>query len=1205
VVNYRAIWKNIVGSWLIGFCLSASLAAQGLVPSHAKLDGLQALYRGNNGVTDSGYWGLHATVVHPAIAFVENRKGISKQAIYANGSGTYAEIPHNSRLALGSNATLAAWILDTASASGFQSIMVKQTTARTLYNWGVSFDTAISKKGKNKIYIARQSSTSQVDIKYSADTIPRGKWVHVAVTVSNDSVEFWINGKPVGCLKDTNSLFPLAFGTKFKSTVSDTVCPIRIANNLAGNAGFRGRIDELAVVNRKLSACELIALIKENPLIQQKPYIQSTIATCGVDSLTLLGAVGLKKYAWSTGANSNKVVLKKSGKIVLNAEDSAGCKFTDTLGVKFGNPKFNFNSDSLIHTDCKRDSFRLGVGSRWKSVAWNMGSTDSVIFLRTTGIYKVLLSDSNDCYTADSIVYINQGKAKLKTVAVDSTSCFGASQGKAEVTVLGGFSPFQVQWNDASNQVGLKASGLKAGIYRALLMDKYGCKDSVNLEVKEPGKLSVVQLKIDSVSCFGKADAKIEVRGDAGTFPYTYSWNDPLAQTSATLTNVVAGAYTVKVTDSKGCMEVQGFVVGEPAKLKANVAKIDSIRCFGEKNGAVYAMGSGGNGIYSFLWSDAMSQVSSGAVGLVPGYYVVKITDQKGCWDTVGASVKQPLRLKLSLVSVDSSRCFKSYTGRAKIRASGGNGNYRFAWDDSNLQQDSVAIALISGMYECKVTDSKGCLDSISASIKEPSKVGAIFLNRDSVRCFGESNGILRVSAVGGVGKISYRWNDALNQTTAVADSLKSGSYWVWAIDQKGCKDSLWLTVLEPTQVRFSVLNVDSVNCFGGKDGSIRLGFSGGTAPLRWTWLDSLPRKSLSAYNLKSSNYRVNGLDAKGCKDSVNVFVPEPSILNINFDRIDSVRCFQGRDGAAYASVSGGNGGYRYLWNKASIQDRYFIDSCKAGIYTLQVVDLYGCNDKDSLIIPEYTRVQVAINRVDSVSCYGYTDGRIFTKTVGGTGFYRWVWNTVPMQNTDSAVGLKRGKYKVWVQDNYGCADSLESDVFEPDSMWVKISTNRYTMKGELLPLRCDIFPVKSYRYSWEPLSTFGISSKAKDPNMKFQQSTFVKLSITDARNCVVWDTATVEVVLPIRLIMHNAFSPDGDGDNEEFGLPDIFETLELVIYNRMGQEVFRGDAQRPRWDGRVNGQEAELGSYFYTVRGFLKGTEQTIQYGGSVTLVR
>jgi gliding motility-associated-like protein len=160
-------------------------------------------------------------------------------------------------------------------------------------------------------------------------------------------------------------------------------------------------------------------------------------------------------------------------------------------------------------------------------------------------------------------------------------------------------------------------------------------------------------------------------------------------------------------------------------------------------------------------------------------------------------------------------------------------------------------------------------------------------------------------------------------------------------------------------------------------------------------------------------------------------------------------------------------------------------------------------------------------------------------------------------------------------------------------------------MKGEKHQVSYVAKPIQPYFFSWEPASVFVSQSKLSTPNVIFQNSTLVKLTITNSKGCPLSDTAVVRVVLPPKEIMPTGFTPNRDLLNDGFGMPNIFETQDISIYNRLGVLVYRGDSQHPKWDGFVNGVLADEGVYYYTLLARLRGTEQWVKYGGNVTLLR
>ena len=87
--------------------------------------------------------------------------------------------------------------------------------------------------------------------------------------------------------------------------------------------------------------------------------------------------------------------------------------------------------------------------------------------------------------------------------------------------------------------------------------------------------------------------------------------------------------------------------------------------------------------------------------------------------------------------------------------------------------------------------------------------------------------------------------------------------------------------------------------------------------------------------------------------------------------------------------------------------------------------------------------------------------------------------------------------------------------------------------------------------------------------------------------------------------IVPNAFSPNGDGNNDYFQLISSRNVdLEIFkIFNRWGQLIFESNDDKKGWDGKVNGEEAPTGTYFYLIKINQASKEKVLR--GDVTLVR
>lgn len=109
-------------------------------------------------------------------------------------------------------------------------------------------------------------------------------------------------------------------------------------------------------------------------------------------------------------------------------------------------------------------------------------------------------------------------------------------------------------------------------------------------------------------------------------------------------------------------------------------------------------------------------------------------------------------------------------------------------------------------------------------------------------------------------------------------------------------------------------------------------------------------------------------------------------------------------------------------------------------------------------------------------------------------------------------------------------------------------------------------------------------------------------IKITSARGCFAITSVTTSFENP-PVILSNVFSPNGDGINDTWEMPAIKYYPENIveIFNRSGQLLFRSAGYEKSWDGKQNGKELPVGTYYYVIR--LTPADPPI--GGSITLIR
>ncbi|MEJ5994186.1 hypothetical protein WG904_07095, partial [Pedobacter sp. Du54] len=121
-----------------------------------------------------------------------------------------------------------------------------------------------------------------------------------------------------------------------------------------------------------------------------------------------------------------------------------------------------------------------------------------------------------------------------------------------------------------------------------------------------------------NVLCFGGSNGSATVLASGGTGPYTYSWA-PSGGTAATATGLVAGTYTVTVTDANNLQATQNFTITEPASaISLTAGSQTNISCFGGSNGTASVSPTGGTPGYTYSWAPSGGTAAT-ATGLVAG----------------------------------------------------------------------------------------------------------------------------------------------------------------------------------------------------------------------------------------------------------------------------------------------------------------------------------------------------------------------------------------------------------------------------------------------------------------------------------------------------------------------------------------------------------------------------------------------------------
>lgn len=261
-----------------------------------------------------------------------------------------------------------------------------------------------------------------------------------------------------------------------------------------------------------------------------------------------------------------------------------------------------------------------GVTYNWSpSTGLSSSTVSSPIATPTsTTTYTVTATDANGC-VGNNMINITVNPLPNINAGADQVICSGDG---FTPNATGGVS---YTWDNGANQ-GTTIYPSTTTNYTVIGTDMNGCQGTDNLVVNVSPAIFLSDV-VTSVSCNGGADGTITITPSGGIAPYTYSWM-PNPATTQFINNLIAGTYTVTVTDANGCTEQLNSVVTEPVPLVTTLIPAD-ISCFGANDGMINSNTNGGTLPYSYAWSNGST--TQNISGLNAGSYNLTVVDGNGC----------------------------------------------------------------------------------------------------------------------------------------------------------------------------------------------------------------------------------------------------------------------------------------------------------------------------------------------------------------------------------------------------------------------------------------------------------------------------------------------------------------------------------------------------------------------------------------------
>ena len=612
-----------------------------------------------------------------------------------------------------------------------------------------------------------------------------------------------------------------------------------------------------------------------------------------------------------------------------------------------------------------------------------------------------------------------------------------------------------------------------------------------------------------------------------------------------------AATYTItSIIDANGCTNTgNGTGTLQYIDIALSATTTPPV-CVGSGNGEINLSVTGNATLpLTYAWSNPAIGNTPNAMGLNAGVYSATVTDQNSCTATISITLDNPP--PLNAVATPNSVCSNANSGTIDIAMSNGTAPFTYVWSNATIGNTPNATDLGAGTYNTTITDQNGCTATTSASIDAlPLPTPAI--DAPANICAGGDATISIQPAFA-----QYEWSTTA--TTQQITTTAAGIYTATVTDQNGCTASVSHT-LDVTALSLTA-TANAALCNGSASGSINTTFSGGTAPISYTWSPNVGDIA-NPINLTAATYSVTATNSNGCTATAQATVSEATALALAVQTADAT-CNGTATGSIDLAVSGGTPNYTLAWSGGLAAQANHNATVAAGTYSVTATDSNGCTATlGNIVIGEPPAISLVIG-VQNILCFNKNDGIATAIPTGGTAPYNFVWSNG--QTNDIAANLAANDYTVTVTDANTCSQTAQITITQPNALSLDATVQNPACadnnNGAIVLMPDGGTP--PYSFNW--------SNGTTDQNLANLAANTYSVTISDANNCS--DTAEFTLTAPLPLaIQSDIGNPNCATSNDGF--------IQLTVSG--GTEPYTYD-----WDNPLNDNTAvqnNLAAGFQTV---------------------
>ncbi|WP_445737952.1 T9SS type B sorting domain-containing protein [Mariniflexile sp.] len=633
-------------------------------------------------------------------------------------------------------------------------------------------------------------------------------------------------------------------------------------------------------------------------------------------------------------------------------------------------------------------SFNGSGYSSSNTLTVNDNGTDQVI------AYSV--RDANGCTNGGSVTILRLNPPTDLDFVTTSVTCT-ATTATVTLTATNGVGTLQYETISPSpivvaKQTSNSFSGLTPGTYVFRVTDANGCYYTESLTINPVIPIAVTGTLISDVLCFGgnNGSGTYTVSGNATVGNYTFVLTAGTLGTGTltksgdvlTLSDVVAGTYTVRVTDSAtGCFADATITITQPANPLSFTAVATNVNC-NEFNSQITVTPAGGTPNYKYA---AVIAGSTAPTALQYNTSNVIIVDTNSganlVWDIYVKDANDCVETNSITIIADDSptvtatvdnQC--SATSGFTITATGSGGVLPYSYSingGASYQTSATFTVNTAGSYTITIKDANGCTANATAVQVFASITTSAILTKDITCAPAPTDATIDISVSGGNAPYTYKvkigagaYGAAISfaGTSFTYTTSTANTYQFEITDANGCiKETNVITTTTPVNPDITgVIQTQFISCNGDETAAIQVTIDNtkGLAPFVINVYNNTTTTDYGTQTsgLAAGNYTITVTDAKGCTDTDAIIITEPSTI-IVAHHAEPITCIGAgitKGAVIVDSVTGGTGPYNYFvtgnngytgteLNNTGTTSTTF-DIVDFGIYQINIVDANGCS---------------------------------------------------------------------------------------------------------------------------------------------------------------------------------------------------------------------------------------------------------------------